>query len=207
MPSRPELLLFDLGGVLVEFSGVEDIVPWLRETTAENVAEEAIRQHWASCDLLREFEFGRISASDFAAGFVEEWGLTLSPAGFLTQFESWTKRLYPGARELLEGLRPTYRLAALSNSNELHWRRNEALLGVQALFERAFSSHETGFRKPDPAAFRFALEALEIDPGAVVFFDDVEANVKAARDLGISAEQVVGVEGLREGISKLGLLK
>ena len=202
MQPQPELLLFDLGGVLVEFSGFEDILPWLQES----VTEEGLRQRWARSEPLREFECGRIPVSDFARGFVEEWGLTLSPADFLIHFESWTKRIYPGSRRLLDELRPNYRLAALSNSNELHWRRNDQVLGVQALFERTFSSHETGFHKPDPAAFRSALEALQVDAGQVVFFDDVEANVEAARKLGITSYQVSGVEHLRRTLTEVGLL-
>ncbi len=48
--------------------------------------------------------------------------------------------LLPGARELLDTLRPRYRLAALSNSNAVHWDRNTMDLGVTGLFDAAFES-------------------------------------------------------------------
>jgi HAD superfamily hydrolase (TIGR01509 family) len=45
-----------------------------------------------------------------------------------------------------------------------------------------------GIRKPDPRIFQLALEQLgDISPGQVVFLDDYQANVDAARDLGLQA--------------------
>ena len=45
-----------------------------------------------------------------------------------------------------------------------------------------------GIRKPDPCIFQLALEQLgDISPGQVIFLDDYQANVDAARDLGLQA--------------------
>ena len=159
------LLQFDLGGVLVEFSGVDE----MRKLLPPGTGEEDVQQGFETSAALRDFQLGNLSAGNFATAFILEWSLPLEASDFLRQFESWTKRLYPGVQELLEALRPHYRLAALSNSNELHWRRNNVDLGIEALFERAFSSHEIGLLKPDPAAFRFALDALKIAPADVTF--------------------------------------
>jgi putative hydrolase of the HAD superfamily len=62
--------------------------------------------------------------------------------------------------ELLASLRSRFRLAALSNSNELHWERNSRDLGVTDLFEVAISSHQVGLRKPDPRIYLAALDRL-----------------------------------------------
>jgi len=50
------------------------------------------------------------------------------------------------------------------------------------------------------------LAALGVDAGAVVFFEDVAANVDAAREVGITAFQVAGITELRTCLNKLGLL-
>lgn len=200
--SDKHVLLFDLGGVLVEFTGTEEV----RRLYLGSRTEDEVRDMWANSGLMNDFQSGRISADEFGESFVAQWDLTLEPAEFLVAFESWSSRLYPGARELLEGLRPRYRLAALSNSNALHWRRNNEQLGVAALFDHVFSSHEIGVLKPEAGAYRFALRGLGVEPGDITFFDDVAENVTAALDLGMDAHQVAGVDDLRSRLEELRFL-
>ena len=194
MPTTVEVLLFDLGGVLVEFSGVRDVGPLLRiEATESEIVER-----WSRCPHTEGFCRGLLSREDFAERFVRDWGLDLPPERFLQAFRSWSRRLLPGAEELLASLRPRFRLAALSNSNALHWERNATEIGVNDLFEVAISSHQVGFCKPDPEIYQVALGRLGVPPDAVMFFDDVHANVVAASRLGMRAFQVDGVDGIRE---------
>ena len=197
-----QVLLFDLGGVLVEFSGVRDIAPLLRD----NASEFEILERWRRCPHTRDFGLGQLNREEFAARFVRDWGLEVSPERFVEVFRSWSKCLLPGAAELLASLRPRFRLAALSNSNELHWDRNVNDLGIDGLFDVAISSHQVGFSKPDPRIFQAALDRLDVAPGAVMFFDDAHANVVAASKLGMRAFQVEGVEGVRERLIREHLL-
>jgi glucose-1-phosphatase len=194
MPTKVEVLLFDLGGVLVEFSGVRDVAPLLRT----GATEAEIVERWSSCPHTKAFGLGLLSRDDFAERFVRDWGLDVPPQRFVQTFSSWSKSLLPGAAQLLASLRPRFRLAALSNSNELHWERNTTELGVNDLFEMAISSHQVGFCKPDPRIYQAALDRLGVAADAVMFFDDVQANVDAASRLGMHAFQVDGVEGVRE---------
>jgi putative hydrolase of the HAD superfamily len=124
-----QVLPFDLGGVLVEFSGVRDVVPFMRVPGSEYDTG----QRWRACELTDAFGLGRIGPEEFGDRFVRDWGLSISPAQFLQEFRSWSRRVLPGAVELLDSLRPQYRLAALSNSNVLHWERNTNDLGVTGL--------------------------------------------------------------------------
>jgi len=161
---------------------------------------------WNRCPLSRAFGLGKLSAQDYAARFVREWEIDLEPGGFLEEYRSWSRCLLPGAKELLASLRPRFRLAALSNSNELHWDRNTNDIGVTELFEMAISSHQVGLCKPDPAIYRLALDRLRVPPEAVLFFDDLKPNVTAASALGIRAFQVEGVEGVRRCLMREHLL-
>jgi putative hydrolase of the HAD superfamily len=188
-----QVLLFDLGGVLVEFSGVRDLSPMLKV----HASEEDIRARWSTCEHTEAFGLGKLSRQEFGERFVRDWGLTVTPEHFLQEFRSWSRRLLPGAVELLASLRPHFRLAALSNSNELHWDRNTQDLGITGLFELALSSHQFGLSKPAAEFYLLALERLGVSPDAVLFFDDVPANVAAASALGIRSFQVNGVEDVR----------
>ena len=197
-----DVLLFDLGGVLVEFSGVQDIAPFLRE----RLSESEIVERWRHCPHTRQYGLGKLSREEFGERFVRDWELSISPESFLREFRTWSKRLLPGAADLLASLRPRFRLAALSNSNELHWERNTNDLGVISLFEVAISSHQIGICKPDPAAYQITLERLGVSPEVVMFFDDVPAHVEAAAALGIHAFRVEGVQGVRAQLIQEGIL-
>ena len=194
VPLNVDVLLFDLGGVLVDYSGVRDIAPLLRTSATE----QQIRQRFEACPHVAAYGVGKLSRIEFGERMVRDWGVTVSAERFLQEFRSWSRDLFPGAGELLTSLRPRFRLAALSNSNELHWERNTEEIGVTALFEVAISSHQVGFVKPDRRIYEEALRRLAVAPEAVMFFDDVRANVDAASALGMRAFQVDGVSGLRE---------
>jgi putative hydrolase of the HAD superfamily len=196
------LLLFDLGGVLLEFTGPRELGPMLHES----LSEAEIQARWVVCPHVRSFEIGALSPREFASRFMVAWGVRVPEDEFLRAFETWNARLYPGASELLAELRPRLRLAALSNCNELHWRRNERVLRIPALFEKAFSSHQLGAHKPDPRIYLRALEALRVEPEAVAFFDDHLPNVEAAARLGMTAHQVRGVAETRSRLEREGLL-
>src|SRR5215208_1753967 len=185
-----DILLFDLGGVLVEFSGVQDLAGLLQGRLSESEILEQMSRYLPS----EQFGLGKLSREEFATLFVKDWNLELPPEDFMREYQSWSRRLYPDAAELLSLLRPRFRLAALSNSNELQWERNTNDIGVTGLFELAISSHQVGLSKPDPQMYLTALDRLGAAPDSVMFFDDVPANVTAASALGIRAFQADGVE-------------
>jgi glucose-1-phosphatase len=200
--SQIDIVLFDLGGVLVEFSGVQDLAILLQGRLSESEIVEQMSRYSPS----EQFGLGKLSREDFGNRFVKDWNLDLPAQDFLREFQSWSRRLFPGAVELLTLLRSRFRLAALSNSNELHWERNTNDLGVTSLFEVAISSHQVGLYKPDPKMYLTALDRLGASPHRVMFFDDVPENVAAASALGIRAFQVEGVEGVRSRLMQEQLL-
>jgi len=200
--SKIDFLLFDLGGVLVEFSGIQDLAVLLKGKLSEAEISEQMSHYLPT----EQFGLGKLSPQDFGEHFVRDWNIELSPEDFLQEFQSWSKRLLPGAVELLTLLRPRFRLAALSNSNELHWERNMDELGLANMFEVAISSHQVGLYKPDPKIYMFALDQLGVSPDRVMYFDDVPAYVTAASALGFRAFQVEGVEGVRSRLTQEQLL-
>jgi len=197
-----DVLLFDLGGVLIDYSGVQDLAALL----PARAPDAEIRARWSRCPHTEAFGLGRMTRDEFGERFVQHWGIRLPPEQFLREFRSWPRSFLPGAVELLATLRPRVRLAALSNSNELHWERNTDDLGLNQFFELAISSHEVGLGKPDPRIYELALKRLGVPAEAVMFFDDATANVRAASALGMRAFQVDGVDDVRARLIKEGLL-
>lgn len=68
---------------------------------------------------------------------------------------------------------------------------------LRGLFDAFVESAVVGLRKPDPRIYRHACDELGVSPEASIFLDDIGANLKAARALGMhtikvdSAEQAI----------------
>ncbi len=192
-PRAFDVVMFDMGGVLVELGGMSVMMEW----TAGKWTEAQLWRKWLLCEAGRAFESGRIGPAAFAVAMIEEFELPVSPETYLHTFRNWILAPYPGALELLDGLAGTYTRACLSNTNELHWERMAESMGLGVRFEHVFPSHLTGRVKPDRDAFVVALERMSAIPARVLYFDDSPVNVEAARALGIAAYRVAGVVGVR----------
>ncbi len=203
VPGDLEVLLFDLGGVIVELSGLPQWTEW----TGGRLSNEEIWQRWLYSPSVRSFESGRCTPEDFASRLVAEFDLPLEPAEFLAAFAAWPTGTYAGALELLRRLQgQPFRLACFSNTNSLHWPRFLDEMQLRHHFDAHFASHELGVLKPDVEAFREVTRLLGCPPGGILLLDDNALNVDGARRAGLRAECVVGVDGARRRLHQLGLL-
>jgi glucose-1-phosphatase len=200
--SDVEVILFDVGGVLVELDGVRSILEW----TSGRLSTDEIWRLWLYSPAVRAFETGRMDAEAFAAGILAELALEIEPTRFLESFLRWPTRLYPGALELVARIPARYQRALLSNSNALHWPRVIDEMRLGEVFEHRFVSHLTGKIKPDRDAFEHVLETLACRPQQVLFLDDNAPNVEVARSIGMHAAVVRGVLGAEEALTRLGVL-
>ena len=198
-----DAILFDLGGVLIELTGVEQMLAWCPDV--DDTTE--LWRRWLRSPAVRSYERGTVTRAEFAARMVREFALPVDAATFLRAFEHWPRALYPGAEALLAELAPRVRLASVSNTNEMHWERFRRDWALPGLFHHNFPSHEVGKLKPDPEYFDHVLAELQLAPGRVLFVDDNALNVEAATALGISAHRVAGIEGARAALRSLGLLR
>ncbi len=195
-------VVFDLGGVLIEFSGFER----LPEMLEEDLAVDEVRRRWIASPAVVAFERGGLAPDEFAVSLAREWQLRVAPEVFLEHFTDWAKDFYPGARELVTEVRAVVATACFSNSNPLHWEKNFRQFGIQDAFDHCFASFELGAVKPERRAFELMLSHLDLEPQEVLFLDDTEVNVEGARRIGMSAELVRGVDQARAALVGIGLL-
>jgi len=199
--SRIEAILFDLGGVMIELAGVERMLEW---SPTLGTTEELWRR-WLSSPAVRDYETGRTDRVTFADAIVGEFGLPVDAETFLGEFAWWPRSLHPDAGALLAALAPRYRLASLSNTNELHWHRFARDWDLPAMFHHNFPSFMVGKLKPDAEYFEHALDALGIAADRALFVDDNRINVEAARAVGLHARQVPRFEALAPTLAELGI--
>jgi glucose-1-phosphatase len=195
-------LLFDLGGVLVEYIGLARLKAWL----PKKADDWELSRFWLFSPAVRAFESGKISPVVFAYDIIMEMGLNVHPDDFLEHFPDFVTGYYPGAEEMLSVLSSKYPIALLSNTNSLQWDKLCANSYADRLFRKTFLSFKTGYLKPDREAYLHVMEILGCDPHDILFFDDNPDNVRGALDTGINAIHVKGFEDMREFIANLGLL-
>jgi len=196
-----EVVLFDLGGVLVDFGGVAPM-----KALAGIESEEELWQRWLGCRWVRSFERGECSAEDFAAGVVGDWDLAVEPQAFLDAFRSWPGGPLPGAERLLRRVQRAVRVGCLSNTNALHWEHEFSRWPILDAFEYRFLSFELGIVKPDQALFERIVHLLPAPPGRVLFLDDNAINVEGAEAAGFVARHVRGVAEADTALVAAGVL-
>jgi putative hydrolase of the HAD superfamily len=193
-----DILLFDLGGVLIDFAGFEELSRLLPE-----VDRAAVRRRWINCEPVRLFERGDITPDEFAGRLLGEWELDMSPDEFLREFVSWARGLYPGADRLLRRLSENFRTACLSNSNELHTPLHQE--SIRRYIKHCFFSNELGLLKPEPEIYDHVVRELAVPANRIAFFDDTAVNVDAAERAGMNAYLTDGIADLESRLRLLGL--
>jgi len=202
-PPDIRVVLFDVGGVLVELTGIEVMLGWLGKTTT---IEEMWRR-WLRSEPVRQFETGRIEPDEFAIRVTREFELPVDPRRFLESFTQWPTGLYPGTLEMLARIPSSYQRALLSNSNSLHWPRVLGEMRLGGAIDNHFVSHLTGRIKPDAEAFEHVVSSLDCPPARILFLDDNALNVEAAIRVGMHAVRVVGPIEAQRALSDFGIIE
>ncbi len=190
--SKKHLFLFDLGGVIINldweksFIKVSEILDLTREALVQ-----MIQQHPAFLKL----ELGRVSQDEFFVELSQALNKEFDFRELYSAFNLMLLDIPPERVELITELRSKgQRVACLSNTNIMHMERFDQILarssdfpGIHDLVDDAFLSHELGLKKPDPNAFLEVMRRTQTKPEDILFFDDLEENVSAARELGIDS--------------------
>jgi putative hydrolase of the HAD superfamily len=203
LPTPPSIdaVLLDLGGVLIELVGVEQMIVWSPHLDDS----DTLWARWLASPAVRRYERGEGGRDEFARGVIEEFALPVDRDTFIAGFSGWPRQLFPDSAALLAQIRARYRVASLSNTNELHWSRFAQDWGLPGMFDANFPSFEVKRIKPDADYFEHVLETLGVPAQRALFLDDNAANVAAAQRVGIHARRAVGPAGVREAFAALGL--
>jgi putative hydrolase of the HAD superfamily len=122
---------------------------------------------------------------------VRKWG---APGKARALAEAWWHCVEPdaGVFSLIKQLRRQGLLCALA-TNQQRFRAEymREQLGYDALFDRSFYSYELGSVKPEPRYFETIVASLALPAEQLLFIDDLEPNVLAARGVGLQAAQFV----------------
>jgi len=193
------LMLFDLGGVLVRYGGYQRFLEW----TGGSITSRDLWDWWLNNRAVRLLETGRMTCDHFADHIIRHFRLPATRQEFLSEMRSWFAGSYPGAREMLLALRESCHLAVLSNTNDVFWAGFEET-DIYGLFNHYFASHRMACMKPDSGAYQAVLHATGLPARSILFFDDQQPNVDAARNTGMQAVQVHGLNEVKMVLKRMG---
>ena len=196
------LLLWDVGGVVLTNGWDQQA----RDVAAERFGLDRAELERRHLTVDAAFETGRLDWAGYLSATVFYESRAFSPDTF-RKFMLDQSRENPAALATARALRSSgrYTMAALNNeSRELNDYRIRTF-GLRKVFHVFFSSCYTGLRKPDPAAFRYALELAQRPPEETLFLDDRPENVAAAARLGVRTLEVRDPGRLREELAEVGV--
>jgi putative hydrolase of the HAD superfamily len=181
------------------------------EVISHPQTEDAIAGLAASADLPADVFLQRYwehrPAYDTGGSAREYWstvlGRSIAP-GQLDELvrrdiDSWTHLNDETLDVLREAHRRGDRMTLLSNAPHELADAVEALPAL-SFFDALVFSARIGVAKPEPAAFQAALDVMALAAADVVFVDDREVNVTAARDVGLTARLYTSAEELRAAL-------
>ena len=205
MTAAIKLVLFDMDNVLCAYDR-----PTRVACLAEMAGTTSAAVHAAIWDSGFELlgDSGALEAADYLRGFGERIGYPLS----LAEWVEARRRSMQADRAMLDivaSLRKSVDIAVLTNNTTLVADHIDTLLPeLRPLFGPGiYASAQFKTAKPDPECYRLCLSELDMRPEAVLFVDDLAANVAGARMAGLFAHHHTSVEAFRQVLSDYGLLR
>ena len=197
-------IVFDLGGVLVDWDPrylLRKVMPG-REAEMEALLSDVLNHAW-NLERDRGDSWDEAMARNKAdyPGWAEI---------FDRYTERWPETLAGSHEETVEILRelkargtPLY---ALSNWSAEMFPHAEAKYDWLRLFDGVVVSGRVKMIKPDRDIFDYLLRTYDLRAEDIIFVDDHEPNVVAARSYGIHTHHFQGAAGLRAELEAAGLL-
>ncbi|CRY83601.1 glucose-1-phosphatase [Yersinia intermedia] len=183
------LYIFDLGNVIVDIDFKRVLGVWSK---LSSVPLATLSERFTMGEVFQQHERGEVSDEEFAHQLSDEMGLSLSFEQFAEGWQAVFVALRPEVITIMQKLREEgHRVVVLSNTNRLHCNHwPQYYPEVAAAADHMYLSQDLGMRKPEARIYQHVLNAENIPADQAVFFDDVEANIVAARIVGITAIHV-----------------
>ncbi len=195
-------LIFDIGNVLADFDWKGYLAGWKLPEEERRVVE---RELFLS-PLWKEIDRGVLSDEE----------ILRRVCAAAPELSETFRKIYRGAAAavsqydyapgLLKALREKgFPIYILSNYGKTFYEDRLSQFDFLAYTDGQVISYEVRHIKPEPEIYKILLSRFSIDPKEALFFDDLPANVEAARAFGIHAVQVKGYASIVRGLKEYGI--
>ena len=205
MSQKIETIIFDLGGVLIDynpeyyyasvFKDAPDKMKWFLDNvcTAEWNIEQDGGRTIEEANKVKIAEFPEYEKEIRA--FYENWS-------------TMCRGTYEGTLDIFEAIKKSekYRYYALTNFSAETWPKAIEMFPYLNTFQGVVVSGKVKMRKPFTPIYNHILNTFNIDPTKAVFIDDSLPNVETANKLGIHGIHFQSPLQLKEELEKLGII-
>ncbi len=144
-----------------------------------------------------------------ACAYFDHLASTLQLTGTRADVERGWNSIFVGeietTRKLVESVRQWVPCFAFSNTNASHMATwSQQFPAVAGAFDRVFTSHEIGLRKPEREAFEHICRNTGYAAESFLFFDDLPENVHAASAAGLHAVLVRSPQDIVDALAVYG---
>ncbi len=200
-------LVFDFAGVLFHWQPLQ----LLQQLIPQHASDDASARHWAAQIFQgyggdwADFDRGTVAPADLVQRIARRTGL--APAAVQAVVDAVPLALQPQAdtvallQQLHAAGQPLYFLSNMPAPYADHLDRQHSFL---RLFSGGVYSARVRQVKPEPGIYQLAAQRFGVPPAQLLFFDDVVANVAAARAAGWQAAHFTDAAAARAVLQAAG---
>ncbi len=194
-------IIFDFGNVIYKFNN--DLFIEKLSSYSEKTFHELNELLYGSV-LPEQYETGLISSEHFFNDVKKLCNLQISVSSFKNAFIN----IFTPVQEtldIIDELKPRYRLGLLSNTNEWHFHYVIKKCEIYNCFEAVSLSYIVREMKPGSGIYLHALKKLKLRPEECVYVDDIKEYAEAARRIGIQGVHYRSHGQLVDELKRLGI--
>ncbi len=187
--AESKLLIFDLGNVIIDID-MQATLDAFRALGISGVEQHVTQSHSVG-GIFTLFEQGKISPDEFCNHLRQIANINATNQQIILAWNAMLGSISASTVRLIERLKQQHTVVLLSNTNKIHFdsfdSKAQGYSSLSELFDKTWYSHEMHLSKPDKKIFEEVLSYHKTEPQQTSFFDDSEANIRAAQELGINS--------------------
>lgn len=187
-------IVFDFGNVIINID-LDRSFQAFADLTFKSVSK--IKTLFSEAEIFKKYETGFYSDDEFRDVIRQTLSYPLNDEEIDAAWNALLLDVPKERIDYIENLRYKYPVFLLSNTNGIHidkcsqyFRTQHNIPDFKKLFTEVFLSYKMGLWKPDYQIYQKMLDKIDFKPEEVLFVDDNQDNIDAAKDLGINAIKI-----------------
>ena len=199
-------VIFDFGNVICSFER-DTFINKIAKFSDKSV-QELKKTIYSSDPLkyssspLKECESGRISSEEFYRKIKKISNLSMPKEQFI-KAHVYIFTPIRTTYDLIRKLKPNYKLALLSNTDEWIFKYYISKISVFDLFDAVSASFQVKEMKPGKKIFMDALRKLKVRPEECIYIDDIKEFAEVANKIGMHGIHYTSHKKLIDSLRKL----